>query len=254
MTVAPEQAESFTAAGIVRHGFFGRQGGVSTGEFAGLNVSYATGDDAAAVDRNRRIVADSLGGGPLVTLRQVHSSRVVTVEAGALPGPATEADALVTRRADVLLGILTADCAPLLLLDPHAGVIGAAHAGWRGAVEGILDNTVAAMEALGAQRRRIHLEIGPTISGRNYEVGEAFKDNVLAAPPHAGPAFATPPGGRPHFDLPGFLLREAARLGLAGVGNLDRCTYAHPERYFSHRHATHRGTRTGRQIAVIGLV
>lgn len=253
MIVSPETSDLFTASGKVRHGFFGRQGGVSSGEFASLNVSSATGDNADAVAHNRKTVADSLGGGPLVILKQVHSTRVVTVKAGALPDAGTEADALVTRDRGVLLGVLTADCAPLLLLDPYAGVIGAAHAGWSGAVNGILENTIAAMEALGAQRNRIDLEIGPAIAGENYEVGEEFKAKAIAQNPAAEDDFFTPESNIPHFDLPGFLLRDAERAGLVSVASLDRCTYANPDRYFSHRYATHNGTRTGRQISVIGL-
>lgn len=253
MIVSPETSDLFTASGKVRHGFFGRRGGVSIGDFASLNASTSTGDDAEAVAQNRRIAADSLGGGPLVVLKQIHSTRVITIEAGALPAPGTEADALVTRHPNILLGVLTADCAPLLLLDPYAGVIGAAHAGWSGAVHGILENTVAAMEVLGAQRSRIDLEIGPTISGENYEVGEEFKANAIALNPNAEMDFFTPESGVPHFDLPGFLRREAERIGLVSVGDLERCTYAAPDRYFSHRYATHQASRTGRQISVIGL-
>jgi len=253
MTVPHLQSEAFNDTDAVRHGFFGRIGGVSTGEFAELNVSYAAGDDADAVAHNRNLVAGTMGGGALVILRQVHSNHVVTVEAGALPDAAEEGDALVTRRADVLLGILTADCAPLLFLDAHAGVIGAAHAGWKGAVSGILENTVAAMEALGAQRRRILVELGPTISGANYEVGSPFMADALALNGHAEPAFFVPPGGKPHFDLPGFLRADAARAGIAAFGDRALCTYANSRRFFSHRYATHQGTRTGRQVSVIGL-
>lgn len=254
MTPSPLQSQAFNASDMVRHGFFGRKGGVSNGEFAGLNVSYAVGDDADAVAHNRTLVADALGGDPLIVLRQVHSNHVVTVEAGALPDKSIEADALVTRRADVLLGILTADCAPLLFLDSHAGVIGAAHAGWKGAVTGILEQTILAMEALGAQRRRIQVELGPTISGPNYEVGPQFRTDAVSQNPLAAQAFFTPPGGVPHFDLPGFLHDDAARAGVAGFASLGACTYGDPAQFYSHRYATHQGTRTGRQIAVIGLV
>lgn len=249
-----QTAGELEATGLVRHGFFGRQGGVSTGEFDSLNVSVSTGDNADNVERNRAIVAENLGGAPLVTLKQVHSTRVVTVEAGAIPDRAIEADALVTRRADILIGVLTADCAPLLLVDPHAGIIGAAHAGWAGAVGSILENTVAAMEALGAQRRRILLAIGPTISGENYEVGEEFKAKALSINPLAENAFFTPTAGKPHFDLPAFLVADAQSIGLPPAINLAQCTYAQPQTYFSHRYATHQGARTGRQISVIGLV
>lgn len=248
-----DQVQSLTDSDVVHHGFFGRQGGVSSGDFAGLNVSYAVGDNADAVEENRALIAQTLGGAPLVTLKQVHSNRVITVEAGAIPEKTVEADAIVTRRADILLGVLTADCSPLLFLDRHAGVIGAAHAGWRGAVDGILENTVAAMEALGAQRRRIQLAIGPTISQHNYEVGEEFKADALNQNAKAETAFLTPPGGKPHFDLPGYLAAEGRALGLAEVTDTALCTYADPTRFFSHRYATHQRTKTGRQIAVIGL-
>lgn len=252
--IAFDQVPSFTQCGVVRHGFFGRSGGVSTGDYAGLNVSHTVGDSPEAVAQNRALVAETLGGGTLITLKQVHSNRVITVEAGAIPENTVEADALVTRRTDVLLGTITADCSPLLFLDPHAGVIGAAHAGWRGAVDGILTNTVVAMEALGAARSRIILAIGPTISGQNYEVGEQFKSDVLTQNPNAEPAFSTPPGGKAHFDLPAYLVAEARALGLADITDTALCTYADPARFFSHRYATHQGTKTGRQVAVIGLV
>jgi YfiH family protein len=246
-----DTATSLTETGHVRHGFFGRHGGVSTGEYEGLNVSTSTGDSIENVRENRDRVAQSLGG-TLVTLKQVHSARVITIDSGLLPDPTTEADALVTRRDDILLGILTADCSPLLCLDPKSGVIGAAHAGWRGAIDGILANTVAAMEALGAHREDIILAIGPTISGVNYEVGQRFKDDVLALDPDAEAAFHVPPNGEAHFNLPAFLNAQAGKLGLA-VTDTGLCTYADPARFYSHRYSTHHGTRTGRQISVIGL-
>lgn len=248
------QSDRFVDTGVVRHGYFGRQGGVSAGDYASLNVSYSAGDDATNVTANRNLVSESMAGGPLLILKQVHSNRVVTVDAGTLPDSTTEGDALVTRRADILLGILTADCAPLLFLDPHAGVIGAAHAGWKGAVTGIIENTLNAMEALGAQRRRIQMDIGPTISGGNYEVGPEFMAEALAINPAAATAFFTPENGREHFDLARFLHIDAMRMGLSEVDMRNACTYADPARFFSHRYATHQGTRTGRQVAVIGLV
>ena len=247
------QSDAFRDTDVVRHGFFGRRGGVSGGEQSSLNVSFAVGDDEANATANRAIVADAMAGGPLVILKQVHSCRVVTVEAGAVPDGSVEGDGLVTRRADVLLGILTADCAPLLFVDPHAGVIGAAHAGWKGAVGGIIENVLEAMEALGAQRRRTLLDIGPTISGGNYEVGPDFMAEALAINLLAADAFSTPAGGREHFDLPRFLHNDAMRAGLTAVDMRNACTYADPETYFSHRYATHHGARTGRQVSVIGL-
>lgn len=253
MDIPHLQSDRFRDTDVVRHGFFGRRGGVSAGEFASLNVSYAAGDDPDNVTANRNMISDTMAGGPLVMLKQVHSNRVVTVEAGALPEATLEADGLVTRRADVLLGVLTADCAPLLFVDPHAGVIGAAHAGWKGAVTGIIENTLRAMEALGAQRRRIAMDIGPTISGLNYEVGPDFMREAVSMNAEAQQAFFMPEGGREHFDLPRFLHNDAMRAGLSEIDSRNACTYADPERFFSHRYATHQGSKTGRQVAVIGL-
>ncbi len=237
----------------IRHGFFGRQGGVSTGDFAGLNVSYAVGDAPEIVRENRALVAGALGANPLIILRQTHSDRVITITDGALPDGTVEADALVTNRPEILLGILTADCAPLLFADPVAGVVGAAHAGWKGAAHGISLNTIKAMTKLGAKPANIDVVIGPTISGPNYEVGPQFMADFLALQPDAGDSFSTPSGSREHFDLGGFLLTQLAPLGLRSVSRLPDCTYADPARYFSHRYTTHKGTKTGRQVSVIGL-
>lgn len=245
-----------TAPGLsgVRHGFFGRRGGGSQGEFAGNNMSYTVGDHASAVDANRAGLARQMGFDParMVILKQVHSATVHTVS-GPLGAQPVEADALVTATPDLLLGIMTADCTPILFADPAASVIGAAHAGWRGAALGIVPATIEAMVALGADRSRIRVAIGPTISGPNYEVGEAFKADFLAIEPRGEPHFVTPPGGKPHFDLPGFVAAQLGRVGVASVDRVGGCTYGAPERYFSHRFATHAGTRTGRQLAVIGL-
>jgi YfiH family protein len=151
------------------------------------------------------------------------------------------------------LGILTADCTPILFADPIAGVIGAAHAGWRGAVDGICGATIEAMVALGAQPENIIAAIGPTISGANYEVGDQFKADFLALQPHGERHFFAPEGKKTHFDLPGFV---AAQLSKSGVGTIEKvggCTYGEPGRYFSHRYGTHQNSRTGRQVAIIGL-
>ena len=151
------------------------------------------------------------------------------------------------------LGILTADCTPILFADPEAGVIGAAHAGWSGAAQGIALNTIAAMVALGADPACIRAAIGPTISGPNYEVGDPFRTDLLAIAPDGAPFFTTPYGGKPHFDLPGFVEAQLRAARIGPVENLGICTYADPVRYFSHRYATHHQTKTGRQIAVIAL-
>lgn len=242
------------ALGAVRHGFFGRAGGHSSGDFASLNVSESTGDDPELVARNRAAAADELGFAPeaLVTLRQTHSTIVETVT-DAPSHERHEGDAMVTNVPGLVLGILTADCAPVLLADAEAGVVGAFHAGWKGAIGGIPQATVVAMTARGADPDRIVAVIGPTISGRNYEVGPDFAANLLARHPGAAGRISMGPAGREHFDLPGFVADQLRAAGIAKVEDLALCTYADPDRFFSHRYATHRRTRTGRQIALIGL-
>lgn len=251
-----EESAALADLAGVRHGFFGRKGGSSLGDFAENNMSIAVGDEPRAVDINRTGAAEALGfrRNQLFLLKQVHSSRVHRLSAYPTEDVQVEADAIVTRRPLLALGILTADCTPILLADRQAGVVGAAHAGWRGAVDGIVANTVAAMVDLGADPADITAAIGPTISGENYEVGPHFMDDFVKLRPDGWRHFSTRHGGRAHFDLPAFV---AAELQSAGVTQLERvglCTYGHPDRYFSHRHATHKGGRTGRQIAIIGLM
>jgi len=247
-----ETAPALGTLAAIRHGFFGRLGGVSRGDFAGLNVSLSVGDDPEAVAANRQTVAEAMAIGPLAILKQTHSTRVETLTGPIAPG-SIDADALVTATPGIALGILTADCTPILFADPEARVIGAAHAGWRGAVDGIIGNTVSAMVALGADPARILAAYGPTIHADNYEVGDTFKADFLHLHPGGAGHFITPAGGKPHFDLPGFVAGQLAASGIGGVEQVGFCTYAHPERYFSHRLATHQKARTGRQIAVIGL-
>jgi hypothetical protein len=236
----------------IPHGFLGRRGGVSRGVVAGLNIGHGAEDEAEAVAENRRRAVEAvLPGARLATVYQIHSPDVVEAVS---PWPHEErprADAMVTNRPGLLLGVVTADCAPVLLADREARVIGAAHAGWRGAHGGVLENTVAAMERLGASANRIAAAIGPAISQASYEVDAAFRDNF-------GPgdeAFFRP--GRPghwQFDLEGY---AAARLHAAGVGMVEPLgldTYSDEARFFSYRRATHRGEPTyGRQFSLIGL-
>ncbi len=249
MTVPFEKVEALE----VSHGFFGRQGGVSAGDFAGLNMSLSVGDDPDTVAENRRLAMATLGAPPagLALLRQTHS--VIVHAVGAPPPAGTEGDALVTATPGITLGILTADCTPILLADREAGVIGAAHAGWKGAAGGIAYAVTMAMVALGADPDRIVAVIGPTISRPNYEVGESFKADFLKLQPDAVGAFETPQGGVPHFDLPGTVAEQLRGAGVGRVIDMAACTYARPDRYFSHRYATHQGTRTGRQLSLIGL-
>jgi YfiH family protein len=235
------------------HGFFGRRGGVSTGLYDSLNVSDAGGDDRDHVAANRAAIVKAMNfsGDALVLAQQVHSSKVLNV--AARTSERLEGDALVTGEPGILLGILTADCVPVLFCDPVALVVGAAHAGWKGAVDGIVSNTVAAMQRLGARPDRIEAAIGPAIAGANYEVGPDFAAAIAARNPATSAFIFKPAGGREHFDLPGFVLSQLNGLGLAAVESVGGCTYADPARYFSHRRATHQGTTTGRQIAVIGM-
>lgn len=250
-----EQSRYLGMVGALRHGFFGRQGGHSQGDFASLNVSEASGDDLTLVARNRAEAADAIGfpATALATIRQTHSTIVHTLTAPPDATARPEGDAMVTDRPGLVLGILTADCTPVLLADAEAGVIGAFHAGWKGAIGGIAGNTIEAMAALGATPGKIVATIGPTISLANYEVGPEFAAAALAQHPGAANRFTKPGGGREHFDLPGFVADQLHAAGVRLVDDLRFCTYAAPERYFSHRHATHNGTTTGRQIALIGL-
>lgn len=239
----------------VRHAFLGRRGGVSEGAMWGLNAGYGSGDHPGLIAENRaRAVAAVLPDAALVTVHQVHSATVVRVEQAWRETERPHADAMVTDRPGLLLGILTADCAPVLFADAEAGVIGAAHAGWRGAFAGVTDATVEAMEALGAKRQRIAAAVGPSIAQPSYEVDEAFRANLLEADGGNDRFFAPGPAGKPHFDLPAYV---GARLAAAGLGKVDRLgldTYADPDRFFSYRRATHRGEPSyGRQISLIGL-
>ncbi|HXC54848.1 MAG TPA: peptidoglycan editing factor PgeF [Rhizomicrobium sp.] len=247
----------------VAHGFFGRTGGVSEGLYAALNCGPGSGDARAHVIENRRRVGEALGAAAPVTLGQTHSATAVTVTAPWRIGevPADDAktippgDAMVTAVPGIALGILTADCAPILFADAEARVIGAAHAGWKGALTGVVEATLAAMAALGAQRARIAAAIGPCISQQNYEVGPEFRDRFVGA--DAGNAryfIAGARTGHDRFDLPAYV---AARLRDAGVDRIERiagCTYARDADFFSFRRATHRGeTAYGREISAIVL-
>lgn len=241
-----------------RHGFLGRRGGVSTGVHAGLNVGLGSQDDPAAVAENRRHATDAVApGARLVTLHQVHGADVVSVSTSCELWPddaRPQADALVTNRPGLALGILTADCAPILLTDEQAGVIGAAHAGWKGALAGVAESTVAAMEALGADRSRIAAAIGPCIAKRSYEVDDVFRARFLAAGPAHESFFADASPGHHQFDLEGFVASRLAAAGITRVAALGLDTYADEARFYSYRRATHRGEPDyGRQLSLIAL-
>ena len=244
-----------SSLGNLPHGFFGRRGGVSGGAMAGLNAGYGSGDDAEAIAENRRRAADSvLAGAPIVTVHLFHSGTAVQVEG---PWPEQErprADAMVTNRRGLLLGILTADCAPVLFADPAAGVVGAAHAGWRGALDGVTDSTIALMEDLGARRERIAAAVGPCIAQPSYEVDEAFRDRFLAADPDNERFFMPGLADEPHFDLRSYVRHRLLAAGIDEVEALRLDTYADADRFFSYRRATHRREPSyGRQISLIGI-
>ena len=246
------------AAPGLRHGFFTRRGGVSVGGFASLNCSLSGRDERERVRENRRRAAAALGLEPaaLHGLMQVHGVAVAEVDAtGWAEGEGPEADALVTRRPGVALGIVTADCAPVLFADAEAGVIGAAHAGWRGAVAGVLEATVAAMERLGARRDRVIAGIGPCIGQASYEVGPDLREAVLARA--AGDARFLAPGrsaDRWQFDLAGYCAARLGGLGLAAVEDIAQDTLAEEDTFFSHRRRTLAGEGPiGHQLSAIAL-
>ncbi|MCX8502215.1 MAG: peptidoglycan editing factor PgeF [Alphaproteobacteria bacterium] len=259
MSLPFDKAESLAEITTLAHGFFQRRGGVSTGLFDSLNCGYGSGDDLVRVAENRRLVAEQLGvaAPSLLTVKQVHSARVVTVtDPWRIPSPATpEVDAMVTNRAGIALGVLTADCAPLLFCDPRAGVIGAAHAGWKGAFSGIAEATIDAMVALGAEVPRIRVAIGPCIAQASYEVGSEFRDRFLAV--DAGWARHFIDSSRPEhfrFDLAGYIQGRLAQLDLAAVDSVGHDTCAQEADYFSYRRSCLNGEPNyGRLISAIHI-
>ncbi|HEX6958241.1 MAG TPA: peptidoglycan editing factor PgeF [Ferrovibrio sp.] len=246
-----------TAASLadVRHGFFMRRGGVSSGIYASLNCGPGSSDDSDAVRENRRRVAAALDASEgLVSLYQVHGRDVVIVDDGFDLAQRPKADGMVTRRHNVALGILTADCAPVLFADAEADLIGACHAGWRGALAGVTDATIEAMERLGGRRSRIRAVIGPAIAQRSYEVSAPFRDTFIAAAADNAAFFAEGRrAGHWQFDLPGYLMHRLRQAGVAAE-NLDLDTRSDPERFFSYRRTTLAGEPDyGRQISAIAL-
>ena len=239
----------------VIHGFFGRKGGVSGGVYQSLNAGQGSDDTPENIAENRARIAGAMGCAPshLLSLSQIHSPKVLTIDApfdGALP----EADGVVTRVKGLGLSALSADCGPVLFSEPEAGVIGACHAGWRGALAGVTSTTIKAMEDLGAKRESICAVLGPCISQENYEVGDEFRDNVLAHNEADDRFFELGPAGKPHFDLKGYILARLRAQGLSRIAALGDCTYGQPDEYFSYRYNTHQGVSGyGRNISVIIL-
>lgn len=256
-TAVPLTSTKLSTLSNVRHAFCTRQGGTSEGLYASLNCGYGSGDERDAVRQNR-IRAAALLGLPedrLVTAYQVHSAEVVTVERPWRPDDAPKADGMVTNVPGLALGILAADCGPLLFADGEAGVVGAAHAGWKGALTGVAEATVAAMEALGADRRRMRAVLGPCISLDAYEVGPEFFDRFEKDDPRSPRFFRKSlAGDRFHFDLPRYIMHRLKGLGIPATEHVPQCTYFNEAKFFSYRRSVHRGeTDYGRNISLVAL-
>jgi hypothetical protein len=251
------QAPSLSKLARIRHAFFTRSGGVSNGIYASLNGGVGSNDAPGNVAQNRARMAEALGVAPerFLTPYQIHSPDVIVAEEPWTHEARPRADAVVTRTPKLAIGISTADCGPLLFADDQAGVIGAAHAGWRGAFTGVIEATVAAMETLGANRACISVALGPTIRQPNYEVGPEFIERFLAADVD-NTRFFSPSQREGHamFDLTGYIADRVARAGVASFEDLGLCTYAEPDRFFSYRRTTQRGEPDyGRHINAIAL-
>jgi YfiH family protein len=251
------QSKHLAAQPRIRHAFFTRDGGVSEGIYASLNAGVGSNDNPERVTENRARMAGALDVAPehFLTCYQIHSPNVVVADA---PWPATErphADAIVTQRPGIAIGVSTADCGPVLLADTQAGVIGAAHAGWRGALTGVTDATIDAMERLGADRARIVAALGPMIRQSNYEVGADLIERFRAEDPGSEKFFA--PAARANhaqLDLAGYVAARLRRAGITSIDDLGLCTYADPDRFFSYRRTTHRGEPDyGRHVNAIAL-
>jgi YfiH family protein len=251
-------AEALEALPGIRHGFFTRRGGVSDGIYASLNCGVGSADERAHILENRARVTAELGVAPgqLATPYQVHSPDVVIVDEVWPTGEGPKADAVVTKRRGIAIGVGTADCGPVLFADGAAGVVGAAHAGWKGAFTGVLEATVAAMESLGARRERIVAVLGPTISKSAYEVGPEFRARFLDAADSNASYFSPSPKPDHHqFNLPAYIGMRLRAGDLGTVGDLGLCTYADPDRFFSYRRTTHAGEPDyGRLLHAISIV
>lgn len=251
------QASSLSRLARIRHGFFTRSGGVSEGVYASLNGGIGSNDAPEKVRENRARMAAQLGVVPdrFLTPYQIHSPDVVVADGSWSQETRPRADALVTREPKLAIGVSTADCGPLLFADAEAGVVGAAHAGWRGAFTGVIEATIAAMEKLGAARGRIAVALGPTIRQPNYEVGPEFVERFLAADMDNERFFApSRREGHRMFDLTGYIADRVQRAGVAQFEDLGHCTFADPERFFSYRRMSQRGEPDyGRHINAIAL-
>ncbi len=252
------EAPELASLPMVKHAFFTRRNGVSQGLYATLNGGLGSNDAQTHIAENRQRMAQHLSVAPsdLLSLYQIHSADVVTVKTAWAASERPKADAMVTDRPGLMLGISTADCGPVLFADTHRPIVGAAHAGWRGALTGILEATVDAMEMLGAERGAIVAVLGPTIGREHYEVGPDFPTPFLARDAADERFFS--PGDRPEhflFDLPGYIVRRLNAIGVRTVVDLGLCTYSDEQRFFSYRRTTHRSEADyGRLISAIGLI
>lgn len=253
MTSPPRSlAQNLSSLEGIRHGFFGRKGGVSTGHYATLNIGQGSDDDVQAIRDNRALIRDSLNAEKLLSCFQVHSARVVTVTEPWHSRP--QADGMVTKVPGLALCILTADCVPVLFADPDNKVIGAAHAGWKGALAGVCEATISAMEEIGADRASIRAAIGPAIQQDSYEVGPEFRDTFVGEHEWTDRLFKAGRDDRSHFDLTGFVHAVLLREGLSAVDSLGHDTCAMEDDYFSNRRRNHRGEDDyGRNGSVIVL-
>lgn len=256
LPITSELLTDACAGSAIRHGFFTRAGGVSGGLYRGLNVGLGSDDDRTDILENRNRVCRTFSAAPdrLATPHQVHSPDVWTVDRS-FDGSRPKADAVVSATPGIVLGVLTADCGPVLLADPAAGVIGAAHAGWSGALSGVMENTIDRMVELGAERERITAGLGPSISAANYEVGPEFVARFIAHDPMNKDHFSpSEKAGHSLFDLQSYILKRLAGAGICAQVT-GHCTYAEEEKFFSYRRATHRNEPDyGRQISAISIV
>jgi len=251
----PYKTHSLLDHDSITHGFFGRQGGISKGQYKSLNVGKGSQDTSENVTENRARVAKALGTSEpnLLSLSQIHSTEVLIVDAP-FTGEPPKADGLVTKTPGLAISALAADCGPVLFCEPDARIIGACHAGWRGALSGVTTETIRAMESLGASRENIHAVLGPCISQDSYEVGHDYRDTFVAENEAHDRFFRLGPNRKPHFDLKRFILAKLRKDGLAKIDALPDCTYAQPEAYFSYRYNTHKEIGDyGRNISAIML-
>ncbi len=252
---APFKTHELLSHQGIAHGFFGRQGGVSDGQYLSLNVGQGSQDVPENITENRKRVATALGTSTpkLLSLSQIHSTEVLIVDTPFLGQP-PKADGLVTKTPGLAISALAADCGPVLFCDPQAKIIGACHAGWRGALSGVTTQTIRAMEGLGAERENIHAVLGPCISQDNYEVGHDYRDSFVAENEAHDRFFRLGPNQKPHFDLKRFILAKLRREGVEKIDALPNCTYAEPEAYFSYRYNSHNSLGDyGRNISAIML-